>query len=81
MPGPQKLVEVDPKVARLAREFRRNARAATKAEREAAAMAVWDVAGALRFMTPEQAMTRLGAEGIPEEDALLLVVAAIKTGA
>jgi len=81
LPGPQKLVEADPRVARFAREFRRNAPKATKAEREAAAMAVWDVAGALRFMTPEQVMTRLGAEGIPEEDALLLVVAAMDTGA
>lgn len=68
--GPQRLVAPEYEVVKLAQTFRRN-----PDNTEADALVVWDTAGALRFMTPEQAMERYAAEGVPYEDALLAVVA------
>ncbi len=69
--GPQKLVLTGPEVTKVARTFRRNT------PDEATAWTVWDAAGALRYMTPEELMMRLAPKSTYEE-ALLVVLAAEK---
>ena len=71
--GQQRLVIPDYDVVKLAQTFRRNGRRGLS---KADAMAVWDFGGALRFMTPEQLMTRLAAAGAPFEQAMVMVTAA-----
>lgn len=69
--GPQRLVKAPHGVLKLAREVRRNA----KKDRDLAEI-VWDAAGMLRFMPPEEMMVHLRQEGVPEELALQVAVAA-----
>jgi len=70
-PGKQKVVLASPDIAKIAQRYRRNSDEET---REAAE--VWDAAGALKFMAPEEMMTLLAANGVPFEQALTLVIAA-----
>jgi hypothetical protein len=70
--GPQKLVFADEPVMRAASQFRRNASANEEV------VGVWDAAGALRYMTPEQMMTLLATKGVSYEDALIMVLAAMQ---
>ena len=71
--GAQRFVLPEHDVVKLAQTFRRNPEEhLTKSE----ALAVWDFGGALKFMSPEQMMTRLAEQGVPYEDALILVLAA-----
>lgn len=75
--GPQKLVFTDPSVSRIAQQFERNESAEQMEEHIADLMTVWDAAGALKTMTPEQLMQRMGAEGVGFDEALLVVISAI----
>jgi hypothetical protein len=69
--GPQKLVMSSPEVTRLAARYRRNDPAAAKE-----ASLVWDAAGALKLMSPEELMMQLGAQDVDFEHAVALVLAA-----
>jgi len=75
--GPQKLVFAEPSVSRVAQEFRRNDGEEALEEHLADLMTVWDAAGALKTMTPEQLMQRMGAEGVGYDEAMLVVISAI----
>ena len=75
--GPQKLVFTDPSVSRIAQQFERNESPEQMEEHIADLMTVWDAAGALKTMTPEQLMQRMGAEGVGFDEALLVVISAI----
>lgn len=75
--GAQKVVAADPSVSRIAQEFVRNDSSEEDEEHVASLMAVWDAAGALKVMSPEQLMQRMGAEGVPLDQAMLLVVSAV----
>jgi hypothetical protein len=67
----QKLVLSGPEATRIAAQFRRNDPGATKE-----AHLVWDAAGALQFMSPEELMMQLGAQNIDFKNAVALVLAA-----
>jgi hypothetical protein len=67
-PEEQRVVFASPEVARAVTRFRRND--------EGAHTMVWDAAGALKFMSPEEMMEMLGAQGMSFEEALELVIAA-----
>jgi hypothetical protein len=69
--GPQKLVLSGPEATRIAAQFRRNDPDAAKET-----SLVWDAAGALRFMSPEELMMQLGSQNIDFKNAVALVLAA-----
>lgn len=72
--GPQKVVLPEYEIMKLARSATRNP-GPHRRQRKRDAYAVWDTAGALKYMPKEDAMAILAASGVPFEDALVLLKA------
>lgn len=68
--GAQKVVLPEYEIVKLARSATRNP---GRRQQKREAYAVWDTAGALRYMPKEDAMVIMAASGVPFEEALVLL--------